>query len=365
MAAIRIKLLICTCFLLVSGCSFKDIDKRFFVVTIGVDRSSDDKKPYEVSLKLAVPNGTPKVADNTFIVVSEQATSISEAIRVIKSKVDKELDFGHAKVIILGEKIIHDNLRQTVDFFARRRDIQQIAWMAQGKPDAKTVLLIKPKSERLPSNSIFLSFGQAGTQTPFITSTYLFDFRRKLFDEGIDPALPVMQANEEKDLFSINQAVVIHDQKEVLLNKRQTRMLNVLTNSFSNVGLNVSNDNIHFVVSANNPKISYVLHTDGDQPYAAFHVTFKGIIEESLQDLQAKDMPKYERMAKPALAKQVQQFLEDMQKENIDPLGLGMRYRARHTDSVAAEMKAWEGIYPKLRFQVKADVDLTSTGLTE
>ncbi|MGM0903882.1 MAG: hypothetical protein ACQEXB_22620 [Bacillota bacterium] len=43
-----------------SGCGFKDIDKRIFVLSIGVDHTDNEERPYRVILKLAVPSGSIK-----------------------------------------------------------------------------------------------------------------------------------------------------------------------------------------------------------------------------------------------------------------------------------------------------------------
>ena len=37
------------------GCGFKDIDKRFFVVAMGIDWTGKEDKPYLVTLRLAIP----------------------------------------------------------------------------------------------------------------------------------------------------------------------------------------------------------------------------------------------------------------------------------------------------------------------
>ncbi|MCM3726878.1 hypothetical protein M3226_14400 [Neobacillus cucumis] len=50
------------------GCGFKDIDKRFFVVSIGVDAAKASSKKYLVSLKFAVP-GASKESPSQYQIV--------------------------------------------------------------------------------------------------------------------------------------------------------------------------------------------------------------------------------------------------------------------------------------------------------
>lgn len=45
---------------LITGCGFKDIDKRMFVVGVGVDKSNSEEKPYKITLKMTVLSGGTK-----------------------------------------------------------------------------------------------------------------------------------------------------------------------------------------------------------------------------------------------------------------------------------------------------------------
>src|SRR5690349_17935436 len=103
--------------MVLSACGFKDIEKRFFVVSIGVGPSKDSPNEYQI--------------------VSQEANSISEAVRIIKTKVDKEIDFSHAKVIVFSESIVKNKGNAGMYYwFTRRRDIQKIAWVNIGRPSA-------------------------------------------------------------------------------------------------------------------------------------------------------------------------------------------------------------------------------------
>ncbi|MCM3764289.1 hypothetical protein [Neobacillus niacini] len=110
-----------------TGCGFKDIDKRLFAVTIGVDAAKDSSKKYLISLKFAIPSAS-KEQPNQFTVVSQEADSMSEAIRAIKTKVDKEIDFSHNKAVIFSQEVAKGGGNAGIYYWlSRRRDIQQIA----------------------------------------------------------------------------------------------------------------------------------------------------------------------------------------------------------------------------------------------
>src|SRR5690606_12166849 len=97
--------------------------------------------------------------ENEFILMKQQSRSIASAVAYLKAKAGKEFDFGHMKMIFIGEELAYDPWLKTLDWFWRRRDIQNVAYVAVAKPDAKTVLDLRPKYERIPANAFLLSFG--------------------------------------------------------------------------------------------------------------------------------------------------------------------------------------------------------------
>src|SRR5690625_4551243 len=95
--------------LLLSGCGFKDIDKRVFVVGFGIDGGSEEK-PYKITLKMAIP-GKKDSPKPEYTYLTQEADTIAKAIRLSESNIDKELEFGHAKVIVLGEDVFAGDIR--------------------------------------------------------------------------------------------------------------------------------------------------------------------------------------------------------------------------------------------------------------
>ncbi|WP_083678026.1 hypothetical protein [Paenibacillus sp. FSL R7-0337] len=178
-----IMLLLCVT---ITGCNFKDIDRRIFVVAIGIDPGQQEGT-FKVSLKLAIPQGDVTKIDEKMQILTEESESISEALRRMKSKVEKELDYVHCKSVILGEGIAADDIRHVTDWAVQRRDIQLILNFAIGRPGALEVLRVKPPSERIPSNSLILAMSGQGTESPFISSVYSYQLMRSIYENGIGP----------------------------------------------------------------------------------------------------------------------------------------------------------------------------------
>lgn len=345
-----------------SGCGFKDIDKRIFVVSVGVDPAKNSDKKFLISLKLAVPN--VQEVSNEFVIISEEGDTIAEAVRIMKAEVDKELDFSHAKLIVYNEKILKPELEKNLYYwFIRRRDFQEMSWVAIGKPSALEVLKLKPKTERLPSNSLFLILGKDGSESTYVISEFLFDFKKRFSEKGIDPLLPIIEV--KKNLFEIDKVGLL-DKKGLKLkfNPKETMMLNFFLNEVPKTALKIENGDQSFVIDIQGVKTNYKLMTENrKQPYIKVDIKLQGRIEEALFNVNNKDLRQYEKMANTYTKKLVHDVLVKLQKSQVDPIGFGLRYRSRHFEK--DDWETWERLYPEITFKVNANVQIKDTGLVE
>lgn len=353
--------------LFLSSCGFKDIDKRIFVQAIGIDHSDNEKEPYKVILKLAVPSGSLKESGTKYAYISKEGSSLSEAIRFLKSHTDKELDFGHAKVIVLGDSILEHNLHDVLDFFFRRRDIQMISWVAVGKPSAEKVLKVHPETEMSGTFALSNFFSDNGVESPYIVSSFLFDARRKIVESGLDPILPIIQTKGNKHKLMVNQSVVfsgVKNTKTLQLSAVQTKYYNLLANNIEKMDIKVGKGQKEFTFSVDNAKVKYKIITSGKKPVLKMDILVGGIIEESKFDMSPKDLNKYSRRAAKHTKKEALKLLTLFQDKDVDPLGFGLRYKATRLSN-GKRIEEWKNLYPDLTFDVSVDAKIMSTGTIE
>ncbi|MCM3781821.1 Ger(x)C family spore germination protein [Neobacillus mesonae] len=346
--------------LLFSGCGFKDIDNRFFVTSIGLDKG--ENKKYKVSLKVAINSTQTEPGSSNFQVISSEGDTIAETIRLMKSNVDKEFDFGHAKTLILGKELTNENLNQTLDWAYRRRDIQQITYMAIGEPDAHSVLEFKVKSEREAGNALVLSLSKDGTESPYIVSQYLFDFHRRMRNPGIDAFLPIVKAS--KDKYDINRTAVVRNENIYLtLSPSETGILNQLVRGFHRFALRSELNGQAIVMNVERMNIKYKILTPPNQkPLIQVQVKAAGEAEESYGNLFDESWAEVNKAFSKKVEEDYTKLLKKLQQNNVDPIGFGLRYYAtRHHGH--REEQEWKELYPQVEFSVHADVKMQGSGI--
>lgn len=353
--------------LLQAGCAFKDIDKRIFVLSIGIDPSQKVKDGFRVSLKLAKPAGEVKAeASQSFTYLSIDSESIAEAIRELESHVDKKLDMGHNRSIVINKELLSKDLDTFMDYFTRRGDIQMIAYVAVAEKTAEETVSFAPDTEPPATIAISNFFDNTGTESPYVVTTFLFEFRRQVLSKGINTVLPIIDFNEEQKHFVVNKSIVLKWGGEPLeLTQEQTKYLNSLINNVTEFNYKIEEDDLSMALTMDEVKMKYQIVLDeGKTPRIDMKITKVGVISESSKRLNNSDLKKYDKIVADDIKKKVMDLLTTLQENDVDPFGFGLRYRATrlsHKDI----LDEWKRIYPEIEFNVTMDIDLKSTGAVE
>lgn len=355
-----------TAVLLQTGCAFKDIDKRVFVVGIGIDPSDKVRNGFRVTLKMAKPVGNVKQATApTYAYLSHDSESVAEAIRTLETRVDKVVDLGHNRIIIMHRDLLSKDLDTFMDFFTRRGDVQFIAYVAVAESTAEEAISFEPGTETPASIALYNFFDNTGTESPYVITTFLFEFRREVLGKGINTVMPIIGIDKENDSFRINKSIILKVGEEPFeLDSIQTKYLNSLINKASGFSYKIEEDDMTLVLNINEVKMKYKIILDEGTPRIDMTVKKVGVIGESNKRLSIKHLQKYDEIVADDSKKKVIDLLTTLQKNNVDPFGFGLRYRATRL-SRKDIMDEWDRIYPEIEFNVKMNIQLQGTGAVE
>src|SRR5690606_8946879 len=352
--------------ILLSGCAFKDIDKSVFVAMIALDVSDDEENPYKVTLKLYEPTGSfNEATEPQYSYLSENGETLSEAIRMMESYSDKELEFGHSKLIILGEELVKDNKnKEILDFLLRRPDIQMISWIAVARPNAEEIIKMIPQGESAAYPELFNYFDSNGTTTPYLVTTHLFEFRRNIKESGIDSVLPIIEINQEDQHFEVNKSLLLALNKEPLeLNSLNTSIYNMLSRSVKHANLLIKEDGDHFIANIDTVRSKYnVKVINPSEIQLNIKISLYGSIAESHKPMINKNLPKYNEELKKESEEKFTAFITEMKKNGYDPLGFGIDYKARVLHNRRMTVEEWKEAYKKAKVNLTVKPGIKSTG---
>ncbi|WP_135557453.1 Ger(x)C family spore germination protein [Paenibacillus cymbidii] len=345
---------------MVAGCSFKDIDKRFFVVAMGIDWTGKTDTPYLVTLRIAVP--TTKFGEGLAESQIEQleAPTIAEAVRNLKAHVDKELDFGHCKVFLFGDEMVNHSMLVPLSWLSRRRDIQLISYMAVARPSANKMLKDNPTTERIAGNSFLLMFGKEGTVSPYTVTEYLFDSVRRFKETGLDPILPIVTFDGNS--YVVERLSLLDKKSERLeLDAEETKLYNLSANAFARSGIPADFRGKRIVL--------YVAHasrnvsiTKENIPTIKLKLRISGMIEQSDTTFNPSTLKEAQRALEKSVNENTMALLTKIRDAGVDPYGFGLHYLAQYFGS-ERDWQHWQEVYPQVKFEVDAHVTIESTGL--
>lgn len=350
-----------------SGCTFKDIDKRSFVVAIGIDPAENEENKYKVTLKIALPIGSIKDAiGQNYAYMTNESNTMSDAIRFLESHNDKVIDFGHTRLIVINEKLLSTNVVDLMDYFTRRGDIQLISWVAAARPTAEHVLRIEPKTESAASLALFNFFDNNGTDSPFIVTTFLFEFRRQFFAKGLDVVVPLIESNKDETELKINKSVILKDHHEPFeFTSLQTLYYNSLVNNALGYSYKANIKDFSILLFMSTFKMKYKIITEkGRPPRADIKITAVGSIIESSKPLSIYKIDEYNKLVAEDLKNVVLDVFTSAQEKNLDPIGFGLRYKTTRLNDKNTDSE-WEKIYPQLQFNIDFNMDIRSIGVVE
>lgn len=188
---------------------------------------------------------------------------------------------------LFWEKGSHAKIFSMLWIDVRRRDVQLIVNFAVGRPEALQVLQVRPESERIPSNSLILAMSGQGTESPFIASVYSFQLMRNIYEKGIDPILPIIEAKGKSE-FLIDKIALLDSEKiKMVLTPNETRLYNLLSRSNLRTNLPAYIEGVMYQYYTERSSSDYkILNTESGKATIRYYIKIKGILEESSsQDL--------------------------------------------------------------------------------
>lgn len=273
---------------------------------------------------------------------------------------DKPIVSGKLEVALYERETAEKGVGNLLDTITRDPSIGSTVYLAILEGSPKEVL---SKQYGNVDNGIYLSnLIEQNVEGGLIHKTNLHIFRYKLFAEGMDPMLPIIEQKDGKiiiekiGLFKDDKLVDQIDQKKffflTLLSERKSQKD---TYAYDN-NEKASIINVRSVRKYNIPEPM----TNSE---IKINLNIKAIIREYIDGtLNKQNVKKLENEIKEDLEKNSEDLIKQFQEKEIDPIGIGeeVRTRTRQWDK-----KKWEDLYPDIKITVQAKVKIIEAGVIE
>ena len=182
--------------LILSGCwSKRELSELALVAAFGIDYIDDE---FAISVQVIDPSQVsskqPSGGKSPVVTYHANGKTVFEAVRKILALSPRKLYFAHLQLVVIGEELAKNGLRDTVDFLARDQEIRNdFTLIVSQQATAKDVLNVLTPIEKVPANRMLNSLKV--TQDAW-GSTLEVDIEDLVTDLGVSNQYSVLSAIE-------------------------------------------------------------------------------------------------------------------------------------------------------------------------
>lgn len=372
--------------MILSGCwSKRELNELALVAALGIDLVDDEYvisaqviDPSQVSSKQSASGQAPVVTYHA------QGKTVFEAIRKILASSPRKLYFAHLQLVVIGEELALNGLRDTVDFLGRDQEIRNdFTVIVSQQATAKDVLNVLTPIEKIPANKMLNSLKVMQDAWGSTLEVDIEDLVTKL---GVNDQYFVLSAIEvlgDKSL-GIDQTNVERIETPVMLKFtglaifKEDKLLGYL-DEYDSKSLNYLNNHIKSTIEIISCPSKGELSTEITQSKAKT----KGVIIDGKPTIQInmnvvqnvaevncdidlttlKKIDWINNQTEEHIQKNVEQVLNTLQENyQADVLGFGEAIHRADPTLWEKIKDDWQTIYPEVEVNVKVNVNTQGLG---
>ncbi|WP_209122541.1 Ger(x)C family spore germination protein [Alkalihalobacillus sp. BA299] len=349
---------------LLTGCIQTNIiDELALIYAVGYDQAENNELEVTVTYPTFIEQGEESALHQKTI--SAVGKTTKGATDLINAKTQKPLKKGQARVFLFSDKIAEGGIEHLVDSLYRDPSVPNRVHLAVTEGKAKDAFdAVEEGDDRV---GVFIPdlIDQIQQKSIPITNLHLFLF--SMYNDGRDAFLPLLKADGELKVVGI--ALFDHDTYVDKLDLEESFVFRLLTTK--GVGgsqqYRINHDDKEAYVVVENITSTYKnsLIKKGDNPTFDYHVKVRGEITDS-SDRMNLDDPKLtaelEKQMEENLKETATVLVEKFKEKEIDPLGLGEKYRSRTRDW---QPEKWKELYSNIEVKLTFDVEIVQSGAIE
>lgn len=371
----RLFIILLVSLIFVSGCWDKEeIDERIFVTDIGVDineeYNGDGIDKLAVTYQYPNINALGKNAseDESTFLLSGPSSSIFQAGREFRNKVQFPLYYKHVKILIIGDEVTHDGklVKQILDELNRDTKINKKAkiLVAQGK--AQDILNVNFTKDQ-QTNGIIYSMLRNDEGSGSYTAKSLIDI---ISDFDVSNISITPRIKLEDDGFKISGACIMKDYEHLAwIDGEQNRAINLINNEISRETIDVVYDEnliVYAVRGSDSNKevnIQDGIEVDIDIELEGYLQGYTVSTGKTTYDNEI--LLNMEKTLNKKIENEVEKTIQDLQDIGADVIGVGehlSKFNPKEWENIKDD---WDEVFSEVEFDITVNSKIRRTGLVK
>jgi spore germination protein len=355
--------LLCLTFMM-TGCAQKRIiDDLALMNAIAYDISDNEQEPLKSIATFPIITKDGNYDRETLIATGK---SIKDAREKYRTETNLQLESGQLRVAIFGADLAREGVMPFIDTFVRDPDIGIRVMLGIAEDKASDIITLKIENEGQNATYLEQFITKIHKETKRVNYT-IYQFLRDLYDDGIDPILPVFKEEEKKIKFS-GMGVFKEDKLIEIINPKDSQILFLLKKNIKHgtYGVELDQDKKEFIVFnfTSTKNRVHVNSVSKGKPSVNLEVE---VLCEILEYTGEKDLSdpviqkKLEKFLSGQISKKMNELVGTFQDLKVDPIGIGSHIR-NHMKYDQWKKLDWYEMYSHMDINIKPSVKISSSG---
>lgn len=375
-----VALLLCT--LMLTGCwNSRELDSLAIVLGYAVDKSSEEGM-IDLTAQIALiesggggsssgdSESSSKSSSESFWNITGTGKSIFSIVRDFTHKTSRKLYSPHCQVIIFGNDLAKEGIRDYLDLFFRDHETRLTVYVVVARDRADEILNVKPKITQLTSLSISELIEDQGATSETV-QIRVMDFLSRLISETTAPIAPIIEVEDESgdEVIKVSGTAVFKDDKMVgELNNTETRGLLWVLGQVKSGAMTLDSPDgegsVEIEIISVQSSVEVELNDDGSVS-AHVKITESGNIAGQIG---AADLSKVENIdileesLKEAIANEVLLSIQKAKELDADVYGFGEMVYKKYPQQWEEIKGNWDELFKNMYIDVEVEASIKGSG---